>query len=264
MESIKIILFLVQKLKTITDFPLFRKSLNFSSISEYLQLDYISQDNTLFNEIKKVKAGEYIKFCNNKLTAHTYWKLDNENKQNISEKDALDKLENMIESSVRDRLVSDVPLGLFLSGGIDSSIIAYYSKKYSPNIQAFTIKFDNKSYDESSYADIVAKHLNIKNHSILLKENDLINSLSIIEKKLDEPICDPSIIPTYLVCKQAKKVTVALSGDGADELFSGYAPFKYIFLMRLFSLFPRFFGKSIYELFNFIPYKDNYMSLLFL
>ena len=252
------------EIKTITDFPLFRKSLNFSSISEYLQLDYISQDNTLFNEIKKVKAGEYIKFCNNKLTAHTYWKLDNENKQNISEKDALDKLENMIESSVRDRLVSDVPLGLFLSGGIDSSIIAYYSKKYSPNIQAFTIKFDNKSYDESSYADIVAKHLNIKNHSILLKEKDLINSLSIIEKKLDEPICDPSIIPTYLVCKQAKKVTVALSGDGADELFSGYAPFKYIFLMRLFSLFPRFFGKSIYELFNFIPYKDNYMSLLFL
>ena len=90
--------------------------------------------------------------------------------------------------------------------------------------------------------------------------------MSIIEKKLDEPI-SPSIIPTYLVCKLAKKkvTKVALSGDKiADELFSGYAPFKYIFLMRLFSLLPRFFGKSIYELANFIPYRDNYMSLLFL
>ena len=142
----------------------------------------------------------------------------------------LTKLDQLISQSVRDRLIADVPVGLFLSGGIDSSLISYYSKKFSSNIKSFTVKMDNRSYDESTYAEIVSSHLNIKNHSIYLNEKDLINSLLEIENKLDEPINDPSIIPTYLVSKFAKQhVKVVLSGDGADELFSGYSPFKYLF-----------------------------------
>ena len=104
----------------------------------------------------------------------------------MSEKEALEKLDYIISESVQNRLVADVPVGLFLSGGIDSSLIAYYSKKYSSNIRSFTIKMGNDSYDESKYADIVSRHLDIKNHSILLSENDLVNSLVEIEDKLDE------------------------------------------------------------------------------
>ena len=127
-----------------------------------------------------------------------------------------------------------------MSGGIDSSLIAYYGKKYSSKIRSFTIKMDNKSYDESEYANIVSKHLKIKNHTLLLQESDLLESLSDIENNIDEPISDPSIIPTYLVSQLAKKyVKVALSGDGADELFSGYSPFKYITIMKILSCFPK-------------------------
>ena len=107
---------------------------------------------------------------------------------------------------------------------------------------------ENRSYDESTYAEIVSSHLNIKNHSIYLNEKDLINSLLEIENKLDEPINDPSIIPTYLVSKFAKQhVKVVLSGDGADELFSGYSPFKYLPIMKILSLFPKSVGKLFYS-----------------
>ena len=123
----------------------------------------------------------------------------------------------------------------------------------------------NASYDESKYADIVSRHLDIKNHSILLSESDLVNSLVEIEDKLDEPLNDPSIIPTHLVSKLAKKhVKVVLSGDGADELFSGYSPFKYIYIMKILSCFPKFFGKILYSHLSKLRRKDNYMSFLFL
>ena len=158
----------------------------------------------------------------------------------MSEKETVFRLDKLIEDSVKQRLVADVPVGLFLSGGIDSSLIAYYAKKYSSRIESFTIKMDSKSYDESEYANEVSKYLKIKNHTLLLKEKDLLESLYDLEKKIDEPLNDPSIIPTYLVSKLAKNyVKVALSGDGADELFSGYAPFKHIRIMKNFKPFPK-------------------------
>ena len=253
------------EIKTITDFPLFKKTLNYSSIADYLHLDYISLDKTLFSEIQRVLPGQYIKFHNKQITSKIYWNFNQKIKSSFSEDITISYLENLIEESVKQRLIADVPVGLFLSGGIDSSIIAYYAKKYSSKIKSFTIKMDNKSYDESEYASIVSKHLEIKNHTLLLQEKDLLESLSHIENKIDEPISDPSIIPTYLVCKLAKRyVKVALSGDGADELFSGYSPFKHIFIMKILSCFPKFTGEFLYKIFSSIPYKDEYMSFLFL
>ena len=152
-----------------------------------------------------------------------------------------------------------------MSGGIDSSLISYYSKKFSTNIKSFTVKMHNSSYDESKYAELVSSHLNIKNHSFYLNEEDLIDSLLEIENKLDEPINDPSIIPTYLVSKFAKQhVKVVLSGDGADELFSGYSPFKYLYIIKILSRFPKSVGRFFYSLFRNIKSKDNYMNILFL
>ena len=124
---------------------------------------------------------------------------------------------------------------------------------------------EESTYDEAEFANIVSKHLRIKNHALLLKEKDLLESLSDIEEKIDEPLNDPSIIPTYLVSKLAKKkVKVALAGDGADELFSGYSPFKYITVMKLLSYFPKSFGEFFYKFISNLTYEDNYMSLLFL
>ncbi len=253
------------EIKTITDFPLFKTGLNYSSIADYLHLDYIPLNKTLFSNIQKVRPGEYIKYHKNKITSHTYWKFNQKIKNNLSEEDTIIYLEKLIEESVKQRLIADVPVGLFLSGGIDSSLIAYYGKKHSSKIESFTIKMDNTSYDESEFASIVSKHLKIKNHILLLQEKDLLSTLSDIEQKIDEPLNDPSIIPTYLVSKLAKEhVKVALSGDGADELFSGYSPFKHINIMKILSVFPKFSGELLYKIFNCISYKDNYMSNLFL
>ncbi|MEC6996836.1 MAG: asparagine synthase (glutamine-hydrolyzing) [Pseudomonadota bacterium] len=253
------------EVKTITQFPLIKKKLSYEAIADYLHLDYISLEKTLIAGINKVYPGQFLKYQSNKLISKSYWKLNLKSKKKLSEKIALTKLDQLISQSVRNRLIADVPVGLFLSGGIDSSLISYYSKKFSSNIKSFTVKMENSSYDESTYAEIVSSHLNIKNHSIYLNEKDLINSLLEIENKLDEPINDPSIIPTYLVSKFAKQhVKVVLSGDGADELFSGYSPFKYLPIMKILSLFPKSVGKLFYSIFRNIKSKDNYMNILFL
>ena len=253
------------EVKTITQFPLLKKKLSYEAIADYLHLDYISLDKTLIEGINKVQPGQYLKYQNNRLISRNYWKLNLKFKKDFSEKIALTKLDQLISQSVRDRLIADVPVGLFLSGGIDSSLISYYSKKFSSNIKSFTVKMHNSSYDESKYAELVSSHLNIKNHSFYLNEEDLLDSLLEIENKLDEPINDPSIIPTYLVSKFAKQhVKVVLSGDGADELFSGYSPFKYLHIIKILSRFPKSVGRFFYSLFRNIKSKDNYMNILFL
>ena len=253
------------ELKTITAFPLFKIDLDYSSIADYLHLDYITLNKTLINNIQKVQPGEYIKYYKKKITNHRYWKFSQKIKNNLSEENSIICLEKLIEESVKQRLIADVPVGLFLSGGIDSSLIAYYGKKYASRIESFTIKMDNKSYDESEFASIVSEHLKIKNHILLLKEKDLLESLSDIEGKIDEPLNDPSIIPTHLVSKLAKRyVKVALSGDGADELFSGYSPFKHITIMKILSYLPKFTGRLLYNIFSSLSYKDSYMGYLFL
>ena len=247
------------ELKTITAFPLFKIGLDYSSIADYLHLDYITLNKTLINNIQKVQPGEYIKYYKKKITNHRYWKFSQKIKNNFSEEKSIICLEKLIEDSVKQRLIADVPVGLFLSGGIDSSLIAYYGKKYASRIESFTIKMDNKSYDESEFASIVSKHLKIKNHILLLKEKDLLESLSDIEEKIDEPLNDPSIIPTHLVSKLAKRyVKVALSGDGADELFSGYSPFKHITIMKILSYLPKFTGKLLYNIFSSFNFTLSY------
>ena len=253
------------EVKSIVDFPLFEKNIDFNSISDYLYLDYISSDKTLISSVKKVKPGEVIKYSEDKLTSFKYWSLSQSSKKEISEKETLLRLDELLEKSIKNRLVADVPLGLFLSGGIDSSLVAYYSKKLSSNIVSFTIGLQNNSYDESNYANIVSNTLGIKNHLTILSEKDLLSSVYEIEEKIDEPINDPSIIPTFLVSKIAKeKVKVVLSGDGADELFSGYAPFRHMKIMRLLSCFPKPLGSFIYKVLGNVSYKDDYMSPLFL
>ena len=116
------------EIKSVVDFPLLKKTLNYSSIADYLHLDYISLNKTLFCEIKKVLPGQYIKYHNKKISIIKYWNLNQRIKNNFSEKKTISYLDNLIKESVKQRLIADVPVGLFLSGGIDSSIIAYYVK----------------------------------------------------------------------------------------------------------------------------------------
>ena len=241
------------------------KAIDENSIISFLQLDYIPNDKTLIKNIHKVLPGEVIKFQNNEIVKKQYFSINYNKKLNINLNEAKKNLNLLLEKSVKERLVADVPVGVFLSGGIDSSLIAYYAKNIMPNIQSFTIKMTNSTYDESEYAKLVSKKLKIKNNIAEFDDDEILKSLEIIENKIDEPLGDPSILPTFLLSKFAKNyIKVALSGDGADELFCGYTPFKSIKFLKLLNLVPKSIGNYIHSSMSNIPSRDNYMNYHFI
>lgn len=236
-----------------------------NALLSYLHLDYVPNESTILSNIKKVLPGEFIKIKKGVLNKFFYFEMNLNNKININSSNAVNQLSNLLDNSVNERLVADVPLGIFLSGGIDSSLIAYYAKKHKNNLKSFTIKMSNDSYDESSHANLVSDYLGIDNKIAEFDDQAIINSLEVIEKKLDEPLSDPSILPTFLLSKFAKQhVKVALSGDGADELFCGYAPFKAINYLSLLRLIPKIIGVKTSSILDRIKSEDTYMSYHFL
>ena len=240
-------------------------NLNKDAIMQYLHLDYIPYDQSLISGINKVMPGEVVKINKSKITKKLYFNLNQEDKNNISLNESIEILDQLLHDSVEKRLIADVPVGVFLSGGIDSSLISYYAKNFNPDITSFTIKMENDTYDESKYAELVANNIGIKNYVAEFNNSEILKSLDFIEKNMDEPLGDPSILPTYLLSKFAKeKVKVVLSGDGADELFCGYSPFKVANYLYFLNYIPKGIGHTISSLMEKIPSQDNYMSYHFL
>ena len=200
--------------------------LDYSSLSKFLSLGYTSNSNSIFNDIKKVKPGHYICFDLNTgdFTMNKYWELPKyDNDKNIDSIDLIDEFQTIFKKAVSSQLVSDVPLGILLSGGLDSSLITAMAAKSVKNIKTFTVKFSNsKKYDESKYAKLISKYFSTEHYELEAStiESDIFLKLS---EQYDEPLIDSSMIPTSMVCELVKKhCTVALGGDGGDELFGGY------------------------------------------
>lgn len=204
------------------------KSLDYSSLYTYLQLNYIPAPDTILTNVKKLLPGHYMKVSRQKMEVQEYYHIpyDREKASNnqISYSQAKDKVRELLEASVQRRLVSDVPLGAFLSGGIDSSIITGLASKHKPDLHTFSIGFkDEKFFDETHYARLVAKHFKTKHTVFSLTNQDLYNHLNSILDYIDEPFADSSAIAVYILSKETRKhATVALSGDGADEMLAGY------------------------------------------
>ncbi len=258
-------LIFASELKAILKHPLVKKDLNYNAINEYLTFDYIPTPNTIFNNIYKLEASQYLIFKDAKITnKRAYWKV-NFTEQNISFSDATATLDVLLNNAVRDRLMSDVPLGVFLSGGLDSSTVAYYAQKNAKvPVNTFSIGFSEKSYDESDYAKLVAKKIGTKHHEEFLSASTSLTLIPDIISKLDEPFADPSIIPTYFLSKFTRKhVTVALGGDGSDELLGGYPTFISDKFLKAFSLFPKSLIRSFSALTNLLPPSDKNISLDF-
>ncbi len=199
-------------------------------LSEYLQLGYMSPPFTVAEGVKQLGVGQYLVYSLKSKQSQIYdYQRFFEESGTVSDylKESVSVVSNAVNSAVERQLVSDVPLGVFLSGGIDSTLVAATAKKFNPNVTAVTIGFDDKRYDESEKAREYAKHLNIRNHHIEKFGNASL--LDVFEEHFDdltEPIADYSSLPTYLVSKIARKTnTVMLSGDGGDELFWGYPRF---------------------------------------
>ena len=213
------------ELKGIMAFP-FERKLNYTALSYYLQLNYVPAPLSMVEGVEKVEPGTMLKITKQGIQKERYYQIPNGKNTSInaSYEDAQTILIQKLTESVRLRLISDVPLGTFLSGGIDSSIISLIASRYVDSLQTFSIGFkDNPFIDETYYAQLVAKEIHSQHTEIQIDKTNLEYALESILSDIDEPFADSSAIAVNVLCKFVKPhVTVALSGDGADELFAGY------------------------------------------
>ena len=211
-------------------------SINSAAIPYFLHLGFIPQPLTIYNNTSKFPAGHYmqvaIKSVGATLQIKPFWKLENviTEKQFADEAEAKTQLNELLFDAVQKQLVSDVPIGTFLSGGVDSSLVTAIASKISGSdkIKTFCIAIDDGKYNESKYAAQVAAHLKTDHHQFIVKENEVIELVDKLIPAYDEPFADSSAFPTMMVSRLAKQhVTVALSGDGGDELFHGYGMYQW-------------------------------------
>ncbi len=212
------------------------KERSFDSLVKFVSLGYIPNDKSYYKNIKKLKPAHYLIFDGKDIKIKKYWNLPNE-KLNISFNEAVEEVEYLLNDSVKKRLLSDVEVGAFLSGGIDSSLISAIANKVSnKEIKTFTIGFKNKKYNEAEIAKEVSRQINSKHYEYYFDVKDLLNLIENIDFYYDEPFGDASALPTMLLSKITKnEVTVALSGDGGDELFLGYD--RYFITQKLYDKF---------------------------
>lgn len=198
---------------------------DYSALNYYLQLNYTPAPLTMVNGVKKLLPGEMIEIDNGKIQLSSYYEISNNfEASDLSYNAAKESLVDKLSTSVQKRLISDVPLGCFLSGGIDSSVITAIASQQANHLSTYSIGFtNNKFFDETEYAELVAKKFKTNHTTFKLSNEEIFSHLGDIVKHLDEPFADSSAIPVYVLSKKTKQhVTVALSGDGADEIFSGY------------------------------------------
>lgn len=225
------------------------KTINPQVLKLYLQQHFMPAPFGLYEDTFQVLPGEMITFnLEGKKIQHRFWELPSNPEYSISSKsEAISFIEETLDSCVHDQLTGDVPLGAFLSGGVDSPLLCSFAKKYDKDLKVFSIGSDSKIHDESERAKQFASALALQQEVWNLTAKETLNYWKEATKALHEPLADFSILPTYLVAKLAKKnVTVALSGDGGDELFFGYERFWSIGKNIKYQHYPSILRKGIY------------------
>lgn len=215
------------ELKALLPLPFFKRDLDFQAIQDYFFYQYIPDPKSIFKYARKLKPGHYLEWQHGQVTEHCYWDLTFSNSSTASEEELSHQLRELLDDAVRIRMISDVPLGAFLSGGVDSSaVVASMAKQSSQPVTTCAIGFDSKKFDEVQYASQIARQFGTEHHEFTVRAN-VTDSFLQISRYFDEPFADPSFVPTYYVAELARKqVTVALAGDGGDENFAGYS--KYV------------------------------------
>lgn len=207
-------------------------SVDARSLQKYLLYGYIPSPHSVFREIKKLEPSTTFQFDVSQwriVNKRCFWPLERiEVASDLAEADVLEHMDSLLEQAVVKRLQADVPVGVFLSGGVDSSLIAAYVAKHAPSVEGFTVSYrSSPDTDESRYATLAAQHIGMRTHLCNFEDMDVETSFTEIMDYLDEPIADIAIIPLYFISKFAKeRVTVVLSGDGGDELFGGYPKYR--------------------------------------
>lgn len=236
--------------KAILAHPSVKPELNLDALRHYLSYDYVPAPHSIYKGISKLPAAHVMTVENGEIKTRRYWNLTFAKNGNIPSFDrAASELRELLSDAVRMRLVADVPLGVLLSGGVDSSTIAAFSAQHATEtVKTFSIGFTEDSFDETKYARQVAAHLGTDHHEEILSVAKAAELISDIGGWLDEPLSDGSLIPTYLLARFVRKhVTVALGGDGGDELFAGYPMYYAHKVAKLYSSVPGFVRSGLIE-----------------
>ena len=215
--------------KAILTYPGMRRELDFDACAAYLTHEYVPSPRSIYRGISKLEPGSFLVWENGRMRRESYYHITfGDGGAPMREEEGIGELDRLLTDAVEARLVSDVPLGVFLSGGLDSSTVAYYAQRSAgERVKTFSIGFTDPAFDESAHARAVAAHLGTDHHEEILDADQFRDLIPEIFSKLDEPLADPAIIPNFLLSRFSRKtVTVALGGDGGDEIFMGYPTFQ--------------------------------------
>lgn len=234
------------ELKSLLVEPGFPKDLDWTALDHYLAYQYVPHPMTIFRAARKVPPAHYAILRDGQLSLHRYWKPAYEEEVQRSEQEYIEELRQTLTEATRLRMISDVPLGAFLSGGIDSTIVVGLMRQVSNSpIKTFSIGFPVKEFDETAYARMAARHLQT-DHEEFMVEPDAVDVVSKLAWYYDEPFSDSSAVPTYYVSKMTRqRVTVALTGDAGDELFCGYLRYQAVQIGEWFDRLPQLLKSMI-------------------
>lgn len=254
------------ELKALLTLPFVSKQLNNEAVDLYFSLEYIPSPHSILKDIYKLRPAHFIIYKDGNLKTSHYWRLQNRvSKKIISFSEAKEQLSYLLKDAVEEHLISDVPWGIFLSGGIDSTTLVAFANDFSSHsISTFSIGFKEKSFDESGYIHIVSQYFNTRHHLYIFTIDEYIRNFYEIIKCLDEPFADFSIFPTYILSKFSREyVKVALSGEGADELFMGYPTYIAHRYINIFNKLPQLFKRILRYSVEMLPTSSKYFSIDF-
>lgn len=259
------------ELKAVLAHPAACKEFSPEALSLYLTHEYIPTPYTPFKNIYKLSAGTYLTYSNQNIATHSFWNTEFLKRpvSDVSLSQHISQLDKLLYEAVSERMVADVPLGVFLSGGLDSSTVSYYASKLLAEngggpLKTFSIGFKEASFDESKYAEQVAKHIGSEHYSKIFTATDVLELLPELAAKMDEPFADASLLPTSLLSRFAREhVTVALGGDGGDELLLGYDTFFASELSGYYNKLPSILNYLIQGSSKLLPTSHKYMSFDF-
>lgn len=240
-----------------------KRAINIEALSDYISFQCVPYPQTMFENIYKLPPAHYLILKEKKLSITKYWELDYNNKITFtSEQDAINEVWTYFKKIVSQHLISDVPVGLFLSGGVDSTLVtAAVCEQMNSKVKTFSIGFDYEDYSEVQYSRQVAKVFDTEHTEIIVKP-DILNIILDLVKHFGEPFADSSAVPTYYVSKMTREyVKVALSGDGGDELFAGYKVYAQMNLVKKFNSILSPFHKFFEYIKNSIKNSDSKRNL---
>lgn len=247
--------------------PEISRDLDETAIADYLAVGYIPEPRTAFKAIRRVPAGTFMHFADSGEETVRYWDPAGFIVEPIGPREAIAETQRLIENAVRKQVMSDVPVGVFISGGLDSSILATLASQVIgvDKVHTFSAQFAEESYDESGDAAVLARQMRTKHVPVRTDEETLRDALQNVTKRVAEPLADAAILPTFLLAREARKyVKVILSGEGADELFGGYPTYLGHKIAPKYDALPSFVRRAVRRLAFALPPSGKKVTLEFL